>query len=286
MLLFLYINLKGGVMKKIVLTLISLLFLAPQFFPQEKDSLIQLYPGLGDTLDRFDRDYFGLFQWDKDFESARLFIRNDKQLISKVTYFENGFRKDTLFTQSLTSLAKVRSDIQLIDDENEKRINSAHEVIIFLKNGNHLKGTLDMFNKKYLYATTVPDLQPTNSSQLKIKVPASEVDSIILIGESKVLSSMGWGFLSGAVIGGLIGFASGDDESGFIKFSQEEKALGAGVAIGLVGVLIGLIAGIISSTDDETIKNDYQIDLLKFKEYAKYYFKYDESVEKYYILIE
>ena len=273
-------------MKKIIYVLLSLLFFTTSFLPQEKDSLIQLYPGLGDTLDRFDRDYFGLFQWDKDFESARLFIRNDKQLISKVTYFKSGFRKDTLFKQPLSSLAKARLQIQLIDDENEKRIISAREVVIVLKSGTHLKGNLDMFSKKYLYTTTIPDLQPAESSKLKIKVPASEVDSIILIGESKVLSSMGWGFLSGAVIGGLIGFASGDDEGGFVSFSKEEKALGGGVALGLVGGLIGLIAGIFSSTNDETIKSDTQIALLQLKDYAKYYFSYDESVEQNYKLIE
>ena len=97
---------------------------------------------------------------------------------------------------------------------------------------------------------------------------------------------MGWGFLSGAVIGGLIGFASGDDEGGFVSFSKEEKALGGGVALGLVGGLIGLIAGIFSSTNDETIKSDTQIALLQLKDYAKYYFSYDESVEQNYKLIE
>lgn len=135
-----------------------------------------------------------------------------------------------------------------------------------------------MFNKQYLYITKIYEHQPPESPRTKIKVRTSKIDSIIFISESKIISSMGWGFLIGAVIGGLSGLAAEDDE--FI--SREGTALIAGVTVGLAGGFIGLIIGAISSADNETFRYDYQIDLLKLKDYAKYYFKYDESVEQSY----
>lgn len=54
---------------------------------------------------------------------------------------------------------------------------------------------------------------------------------------------IGIGVLVGAGSGVLIGLASGDDEEGFIRFSAEEKSLVAGLGLGLVGGVVGLIAG-------------------------------------------
>ncbi len=47
----------------------------------------------------------------------------------------------------------------------------------------------------------------------------------------------------GAGLGALVGLASGDDKSGLIRFTAWEKAGVLGVSLGVVGTLIGLIAG-------------------------------------------
>jgi len=51
------------------------------------------------------------------------------------------------------------------------------------------------------------------------------------------------GFLSGFAIGGIIGLASGDDQTGFIRFSAGEKALVGGLFTGIIGSIIGAVIG-------------------------------------------
>ena len=77
-------------MKNLIFVLIVVILLSVQVNSQEQDSLIQLYPGLGDTLEFFDREYFQLFQNIEGFEYAVFYIRDNKELVSKVTRIENG----------------------------------------------------------------------------------------------------------------------------------------------------------------------------------------------------
>lgn len=53
----------------------------------------------------------------------------------------------------------------------------------------------------------------------------------------------GQGFLIGAAVGALAGLVSGDDESGFIRFTAGEKAGLLGVFGGGVGALLGVLGG-------------------------------------------
>ena len=54
----------------------------------------------------------------------------------------------------------------------------------------------------------------------------------------------------------------------------------------ILGGLIGLIIGAAASTNDEVYKINSEYDLLKLKDYAKYYFRYDESVDEKYLELE
>jgi len=61
-----------------------------------------------------------------------------------------------------------------------------------------------------------------------------------------LLKGMGYGVLIGGGIGALGGLAGGDDQSGFIRFSAEAKALFGFVVCGASGALIGGIVGVAS----------------------------------------
>lgn len=272
-------------MKSIIYLLISLTILTSSLFPQEKDSLIQLYPGFGDTLDHFDRNYFEIFKNIEGFEYAVFYIRNDNQLISKVTYLVQGVTKDTIFIQGLFALDNARLDIEKTEMEKNENIKTLSYVIITTKNGQKLAGKLKIFSKDYLYLIEERnEVEGTVNSRYKIKV--TDVDSVFIMGESNALSSMGWGALSGFIAGGLLGFLSGGQSSGFIQMNAAETALSLGVVLGIIGGISGLIVGLVSSSDDEIIEVKSQYDVLKLKDYARYYFRYDDALEKKYVEFE
>jgi hypothetical protein len=247
---------------------------------QERDSLIQLYPGIGDTIDVFEREYFGLFPNIDEFEQAQLYIRDNSSLVSKITYAAEGILKDTVSVQQLSALNGVRLSIKKIEMENDEKLETLHEVTILTKDGKTYDAKLVMFNKYYLY------LLSGESSGSGFMIPLSNINNVVLLGESEAVYSMGVGALLGGVIGAIIGFISGDDESGFLQFTAGEKAIGFGLIFGIVGGIIGLSSGLGSSTDDETIQINSQHDVIKLRDYAKYYFIYDEEVENSYTEIK
>jgi hypothetical protein len=247
---------------------------------QQRDSLIQLFPGIGDTTYSFDKEYFELFQNIEGFEYAVFYIRDNNEFVSKVNINIEGVVKDTVFVNRLSVLENVRLKIRKIESENHKKLESPQEVIIFTKNKSQYKGLFEMFSKENLY------LISTEKAENRYKVVISEVDSILIPGESKVASSMGWGALTGLVIGGLLGIAGGDDKSGILRFSAEEKALGFGALFGLVGAIIGLIVGLSSSVDEEIIQFDTDFNLHQLNNIAYYNFIYNETSDKKYIEVQ
>lgn len=278
-------------MKKLLSAFLSigmLIIVQVNSFSQEQDSLIQLYPGIGDTLNIFDRNYFKFYSQIDGFESAVYYIRDNEFLVSKVTYIENGIRADTTFVQPLSTLSTIRSRMKLLNIENHKKFESPGKAIITLKNGEKYNGELKMFSKDYLYLFAEDNwVYSTKNERYKIKL--ADVNNIIIAGESKVLSSMGWGALIGLAVGGVIGFVGGattDDPSGLFQLSTEEGALFFGGFFGLIGGIVGLIVGLTSSTDDELIQYNSQEELIKLNDYAEYYFIYDEVIENSYAEIK
>ena len=61
--------------------------------------------------------------------------------------------------------------------------------------------------------------------------------------KSNVGKGLGIGFLAGAALGAVIGFAAGDDPPGFLAFSSEQKAAAGAILGGLAGGVIGGVVG-------------------------------------------
>ena len=267
-------------MKKIIYMLLTFVLFISSAYSQEKDSLIQLYPGLGDTLYLFDRDYFDLFQNIDGFEYATFYIRNDKYLISKVAFTNNEILYDTTAIQNIGVLQSERSKIEQSLLENDKQDYSPREVIISTKNGKTYSGKLDMFSKDNLYLSSTQDLQSGEDAKAKLSIRVSKLDSIIFIGESDVLYSTAMGTLAGATFGGVLALAASGDEL------MQGIFLIAGAFFALIGGASGLLIGLSNSEDDIVIRIDNQIDLLKLKNYAKYYFRNDKTLEEKYVELE
>jgi hypothetical protein len=254
-------------------------------FSQKRDSLIQLYPGLGDTLDLFDRNYFELFQNIEGFEYAVFYIRNDEHLVSKVTYYLEGSLRDTIFIQKLWALDNARQNIEQIEKENEKKYESPEEYIIETKNGSKYICEIEMFSKNNIYFRTEETSFTKLLNNSKFKMDYSNVETLILVGETNTWSCMGYGALIGLGIGliAVVASSSGGDSGG--GFAAGLVILAIPFAA-VIGGIAGLVAGLTYSTSDEVFPLDYQDDLLQLKNYAKYNFRYEESLEQIYIEIE
>ncbi|HSE28460.1 MAG TPA: hypothetical protein VLA95_09545 [Gemmatimonadales bacterium] len=66
---------------------------------------------------------------------------------------------------------------------------------------------------------------------------------------SRAGAGMGTGAVIGLLVGGVAGFASGDDESGFFQVTAGQKALAGGLLGAGVGLVIGGIVGASSVSD-------------------------------------
>ena len=82
-----------------------------------------------------------------------------------------------------------------------------------------------------------------------VSVGIADIKVIRIVKKSKAGKGALYGLLIGGAAGALLGFASGDDESGFFTFTAEEKALMGGASWGIAGLILGGIAGLTSGKD-------------------------------------
>jgi hypothetical protein len=123
-----------------------------------------------------------------------------------------------------------------------------------------------MFSKKYLYLYSDKSISRGGTSHLRVKIPVSNVEAIILPGESYTLIGMGWGALAGLGVGLVVGLTSVESRNFWIYNS---KMMVAGF-FAVLGAGIGALIGLGVSTSDEVFEINSTNDLLKLKELVKY----------------
>ena len=163
-------------MKKIIYALLTFILFSSSAYSQEKDSLIQLYPGLGDTIDLFDREFFNLYSDIDGFQKASLFIRDNSKLVSRLQLDISTELVDTAFIQPLSILEKVRTDISKIDKENNKRLKIEADVLLSLNDSRSISGRLSMYSKNYLYFIAENEVGIKVPQSNTLKVPVSNVN--------------------------------------------------------------------------------------------------------------
>ena len=260
-------------MPKTFFFFIKILIISCSFtlFAQQADSLIELVPGIGKRIGIVDKEYYGLFPRFKSFEKAELFIRDHKQLISKISYFELNQIIDTTLIQSIFVLDSLRSQINQIQEEYDNKFTSPVEVKVVTVSGDKYEGKLEMFSKRYLYLFSDKSIVTGGTSHLRVKIPISDIEAVVVPGQSNVLLGIGIGALVGAVVGLAIGLSSAKDEKACIfTIKKEHQAICLSAFTGVIGSLAGLLFGVVSSSDDEVLGISRISDIIKLKEYAKY----------------
>ncbi len=273
-------------MKPMSLLIMFFLFSSFQMKAQNQDSLIQIYSGMGDTLDFIDREMFELYPDFEGFKYAQLFNRNNQYLISIINCLDNGIEKRIPLIENISKISEFNYKISRFEKENLEKNNKLLDVSITKNDQNILEGKLKMFSKKYLFLDY--DNYSTNleGQLLHYKIPITQINYLGLTEEKgfeKNLKYIGFGTLGGGALGFLTGLAIGPSENFDRLDNFQYGALCGLVGIG-VGALVGLIIGEIAEPyyTDFTITFNSPNDILKLREYSAYYFKPDNKIEDLY----
>ena len=252
--------------------------------PQNRDSLIKLYPGMVDTLDLIDREIFEIYPDIEGFEFAQLYSRDKKFFVSKITFSTHYKSKDKVLIEDISVFKDLQMRLYQIILNNEKSFRSPLNASVYLNTGNNYDGKLEMFSKHYLYMNSDQNYLSADSSQLRFKTPFISVDSLKIQGLKPNLGPyLGYGALGGSILGFVIGYATFDDDWGLPK--ESKWLISAGIGAG-IGFFLGWIIGEVVSPGIITLKINTPNDILKIKQYAPYYFNYRKSLEESYVELE
>jgi len=255
-------------------------------FAQVNDSLIQLTPEIGDTIDLSERSHYGLYPNIEGFNHALLYIRDDTIAVSKVVYQNvDGKSEELVIRNNVVYIGNLRAHIRQVDSGElepklrleelkniegfEKITETLSLVTITTKDGSKCTGWLLSVEQNEI--EIIPDaISYENTKDIlnnTLTFGAEETQSVFIKSEENVGSSLAIGALVGITIGVVAGLSSGDETDGFYRVSSGDKAVASGMILGLAGGLVGLIVGLTTSTPEETIEINSAGDLEKLKEY-------------------
>ena len=259
-------------MKNFIIALI----LTVNTFAQKPDSLIQIYPGIGDTLNFVDRAYIGLFLEVKDFESAVFYIRNQTQFISEIHISAEDSSFVNRRIQNQRSLDSIRTIISKVDLANNKLMTEWNDITLTTTDGRVISGDLSMFDDQHVYVLA-ENVRADHIGRNPYKIPYTQISTLVLEGSSYFLTGMCIGGAAGTLIGGLIFQALRADTKSTTtpsescsKLNENIGAMIAFMGVAVASVAIGAIVGASTSTDDEVITFESELDLLKLKSHAGY----------------
>lgn len=259
---------------KIIITFFSI---ALSSYAQKADSLIQIYPAVGDTLSLFERNYFGLYTEIEDFHYAVFYLSEKDSFISKLYSSNNDTVDQQIRIQNQSSLDSLKKIIQLIDTMNSELFKYQPDILLSTKDGNVIEAQLEMFDENYLYIIA-SDITAEHTGMNRYRIPAAQVTELTLEGSSNVLAGMCIGGTIGLVIGALVSSSiksnshKGPDSFDNCAADMDESfnAAAAFVAIALGAFLVGTFIGAGTSSDDQVIYFDSNMDVLKLRGHCAY----------------
>jgi len=146
-------------------------------------------------------------------------------------------------------------------------------VEVQLKDGRELEGELyTVRDSSILLLSGGGATPPEFASEIPgiSRVETRLIKCVTVGGESTVLESMGIGALIGGGVGALVGAAGGDDPPGFMSMSAGEKAALGSAALGAAGLVVGLVVGIVHSSNKKVVEPLLDVDLSVLKPVSRY----------------
>lgn len=256
----------------IKIILMTILFISITF-SQSSYKLVQLTPELGDTIDAAEMKDAGILNLNlfKGFQRLVFYIKDDTTLVSKITYEKkDGRLADTTIFSEVGMLNNLRLSLRKRKLADLEALDNNKPLIITTKDGQVYSGVIANVDDSGLMLLSRKSLMESDSGYNQVTkryFEKSNLSTVFIEGKSEIGSGISTGALGGFVIGAIIGLASGDDTQGWIRFSAGQKALMAGIGLGVTGTLVGLILGLVSSSSDEEIIITDEYNLAALKKY-------------------
>ena len=237
----------------LLLSVILMFVFLERSHSQEEGKVIIISPKVGEVIDRQERDTYHLFKTFIDFHSAIFYVMPDTTYEIHITYLEKGAQKTQIWRISKQEFIKnYKNTIDYFDPELGVTLIQWKSPMIQIEttNGHRFIGNLQSLSADSIVLINVEKqrLKPLEANKITTKVSLNDISGLSLPRKSTFFKSVAWGLLPGA-IGAFIGLASGDDTSGWIRFTAGDKAAMLGLAFGGIGVSIGGSIGALKGVD-------------------------------------
>ena len=241
---------------------------------------------IGDTLSLSERNYYQLFPRIEGFQWAVFYLNPDSTLNAEVRFTKNEVLKDTLI-EKYKSLKTLNYHIYARNALENGTLNTFHsvnenskyekgsEVCAYMNDGRETSGELLSVRKTSILILKPDCDENLNNLDCVIHRKASEIDKLIIKGNSNVGWGLGLGILASVVVGAMV-FQSYDDGSIYWGYDAIFPTLASAVSC----ITIGTTIGIFTSTQDEVINIYSDKDIRGLSYYSRYPNKEPDELKK------
>jgi hypothetical protein len=225
---------------------------------------------IGDTLSHEERDYYQLFSKIDGFQCAVFYLNPDSSLNANVQYVSNGVLSDTLI-ENYKNLKSLRYHIYARNALENGTLDTFHpvyesseykrgsEVCAYMSDGIENSGELLLVRESSILILKPDCDENLNNPDCVFHGKASDIEKLVIKGNSNLGWGIGLGLLTSVVVAGVI-YQANYHSSSFGPGIDEKTAVSIGVAAAGC-VIIGTVIGILTSTPDEVIEpfSEYEI---------------------------
>ena len=255
---------------------------------QNDPSPFMVNPVIGDTLSLAERNYYQLFPQIDGFQWAVFYLNPDSSLNANVKYISDKEFRDTLINnykslKTLTYHINARNALEnesrdgfypVYKPSNEK----GSEVCAYMNDGKETSGELLSVRKSSILILKPDCDENLNNLDCVIHRKASEIDKLIIKGNSNIIMGIGLGLLASVVAAGVI-YQANYKSSSWGPPIDEEAVVSMGIAT-FCCISLGTAVGIITSTPDKTIEPFSEDDIVGLSSYSRFPAEEPHSLKK------
>ncbi len=270
--------------------LVTVFIIITDIIPQENEKPYLVNPLIGDTLDLEERNYYLLFPDIDGFHYAVFYINPDSTLDANVAYFENGLLKNTFIEnyKSLKSLdyhIKAKVALENINPIESLRTNKdphlisqkGTEISVLSYYGEERVGELLAVRRNSLLMLKDDCYFNLKNLDCIWKANQSEIEQVVIEGNSYLALGIGLGLVTSAIAGALI-YQSNYEEDASSNFIDFRAANAFGESFGTIILTtiglttLGAIIGLVTSTPDTVVDIIDENDIQGLSKYARFPF--------------